>query len=88
MPRVSVFPLFHKVRGKKYVRKSVSAKDDLLASGKLVDAVEDLIPGVLRYQADERIQTDDGLLIEMVENGSCESIGMRRHSLYTMNIRI
>ena len=88
MPRVSVFLLFHKVRGKKYVRKSVSAKDDLLASGKLVDAVEDLIPGVLRYQADERIQTDDGLLIEMVENGGCESIGMRSHSLYTMNIRI
>ena len=88
MPRVSVLPLFHKVRGKKYVRKSVSAKDDLLASGKLVDAVEDLIPGVLRHQADERIQTDDGLLIEMVENGSCESIGMRRHSLYKMNIRV
>ena len=88
MPRVSVFPLFHKVSGKKYVRKSVSAKDDLLASGKLVDAVEDLIPGVLRYQADERIQTDDGLLIEMVENDGCESIGMRSHSLYTMNIRI
>ena len=88
MPRVSVFPLFHKVSGKKYVRKSVSAKDDLLASGKLVDAVEDLIPGVLRHQADERIQTDDGLFIEMVENSCRENIGMRRHSLYKMNIRI
>ena len=88
MPWVSVFPLFHKVGGEKRVLKSVSAKDDLLASGKLVDAVEDLIPGVLRHQADERIQTDDGLLTEMVKNGCRESIGMRRHSLYKTNIRI
>ena len=87
MPRVSVFPLFHKVSGKKYVLKLVSAKDDLLASGKLVDAVEDLIPGVLRHQADECIQTDDGLLIQMVENGCRESIGMRTLPLYRMNIR-
>ena len=58
-----------------HVRKSVSAKDDLVASGELVDAVEDLIPGVLRHEADERIQTDDGLLIEMVENGCRENIG-------------
>jgi hypothetical protein len=59
----------------------VSAKDDLVASCKLVDAVEDLIPGVLRHEADERIQTDDGLLIEMVENGCRESIAMGTHSL-------
>ena len=88
MPRVSVFPLFHKVGGEKRVLKLVLAEDNLVASGKLVDAVEDLIPGVLRHQADERIQTDDGLFIEMVENSCRENIGMRRHSLYKMNIRI
>ena len=88
MPRVSVFPLFHKVSGKKYVRKSVSAKDHLLASGKLVDAVEDLIPGVLRHQADERIQTNAGLLIDMVENGCREDIGVGMLPSYRINIRI
>jgi len=62
--------------GKERVVESVSAKDDLVASGELVDAVEDLIPGVLRHKADERIQTDDGLLIEMVENGCREGVGM------------
>ena len=62
--------------GEEHVLKSVSAKDDLVASGELVDAVEDLIPGVLRHEADERIQTDDGLLIEMVENGCRDCIGM------------
>jgi hypothetical protein len=55
----------------------VSAKDDLAASGKLVDGAEDLIPRVLGHKADERIQTDDGLLIEMVENGCRENIGIR-----------
>ncbi|MCI0427473.1 MAG: hypothetical protein L0Z46_05620 [Nitrospiraceae bacterium] len=63
---------------KEHVLKSVSAKDDLVASGELVDAVEDLIPGVLGHEADERVQTDDGLLIEMVEKGCREGIGMRR----------
>jgi hypothetical protein len=58
------------------VLKSVPAKDNLVASGELVDAVEDFIPGVLRHEADERIQTDDGLLIEMVENGCRDCIGM------------
>jgi hypothetical protein len=58
------------------VFKSVPAKDDLVASGELVDSVEDLIPGVLGHEADERIQIDDGLLIEMVENGCRERIGM------------
>jgi len=62
---------------KKRVVKSVSAKDDLAASGELVDGVEDLIPRVLGHKADERIQTDDGLLIEMVENGCRENIGIR-----------
>jgi len=37
----------------------VSAKDDLVASSELVDAVEDLIPRVLGHEADERVQTDD-----------------------------
>ena len=88
MPWVSVFPLFQKVGGEKRVLKLVLAEDNLVASGKLVDAVEDLIPSVLRHQTDERIQTDDGLLIEMVENGGRESIAMRKHLLYKMNIRI
>ena len=69
------------------VLKSVSAKGDLVASGELVDGVEDLISGVFRHQADERIQTDDGLLIQMVENGYRESIAMRTLQLYRMNIR-
>jgi len=74
------------VGGKEHVLKSVSAKDDLVASGELVDGVEDLIPGVLRHEADERIQTDDGLLIQMVENGCREGISMRTLLSYRMNI--
>jgi len=62
---------------KEHVLKSVSAKDDLTASGELVDGAEDLNPRVLGHKADERIQTDDGLLIEMVENGCRENIGIR-----------
>jgi len=73
--------------GKERVVESVSAKDDLVASGELVDAVEDLIPGVLRHEADERIQTDDGLLIKMVENGCREGVGMRTLLSYMVNIR-
>ena len=61
---------------KEHVLKSVSAKDDLVASGELVDGMEDLIPSVLGHEADERIQTDDGLLIKMVENGCREGIGI------------
>jgi hypothetical protein len=45
--------LCQKMGGKKRVVESVSAKDDLVASGELVDAVEDLIPGVLRHKADK-----------------------------------
>jgi hypothetical protein len=62
----------------------MSAKDDLVTSGELVDPVKDLIPCVLRHQADERIQTDDGLFSKMVENGGGESIGIIR----SLNIRI
>jgi len=68
--------LCQELGGKERVVESVSAKDELVASGELVDAVEDLIPGVLRHETDERIQTDDRLLIEMVENGCRESIGI------------
>ena len=70
---------------KEGVFKSMAAQDDFVAAGELIDAVEDLIPAILWHQADERIQTDDGLLIEMVENGCGESIGRRRLQL---NIRI
>jgi hypothetical protein len=73
--------LCEEIGGKECVVKSVLAKDDLVASGELVDGVEDLIPGVLGHEPDERIQTDDRLLIEMVENGCREGIGKR------MNIR-
>jgi hypothetical protein len=69
--------LCQEMDGEKRVVKSVSAKDDLVASGELVDGAEDLIPRVLGHKADERIQTDDGLLIEMVENGCRENIGIR-----------
>jgi hypothetical protein len=68
--------LCHEMGGEEHVLISVSAKDNLVASGESVDAVEDLIPGVLRHETDERIQTNDGLLIEMVENGCHESIAM------------
>jgi len=73
--------LCQEISGKERVVKSVSAKDDLVASSELVDGVEDLIPGVLGHEPDERVQTDDRLLIEMVENGCREGIGKR------MNIR-
>ena len=70
--------LCQEIGGKEGILKSMSAKDDLLASGELVHAVEDLIPGVLRRQADERIQADDGLLTEMVKNGCRKSIDIIR----------
>lgn len=60
------------------VLKSMSAQDDLVVSGELVDAVEDLIPGVLRHQAHECVQTDDSLFVKMVENGGRQSIGIMR----------
>jgi hypothetical protein len=45
--------LCQKMGGKERVVESVSAKDNLVASGELVDGVEDLIPGVLGHEADE-----------------------------------
>lgn len=79
--------LCQKMGGKERVVKSVSAKDDLVASSELIDAVEDLIPCVLGHEADERIQRDDGLLIQMVENGFREGVGTRTLLSRMMNIR-
>jgi len=39
-----------------------------MTPGKLIDMVEDLIPRVLGHETDERVQTDDHLLIQMIEN--------------------
>ena len=77
--------LGHKMRGEEHVLKPVSAKDDHLVAGQLVDTVEDLIPSVLRHQAHECIKADNGLLIEMVENGHGEKIDMKRPPLLSMN---
>ena len=62
------------MRREEHVLKPVAAEDDFVTAGQSIDAVEDLIPGVLRDQADERIQADDGLLSEMIENGDRERI--------------
>ena len=78
--------LGHEMRGEEHVLKPVSAKDDHLVAGQLVDAVEDLIPGVLRHQIDECIQADDGLFIEMVENGRRKGIGTMVLASFGMNV--
>jgi len=72
--------------GEEHVLKPVSAKDDLIASGKLIYAVEDLVPGVLRHETDERIQTDDGLFTEVVENSCFENIGIPMLTRQQLNI--
>ena len=74
------------MRREEHVVEAVSAKDDLIASGELIDAVEDLIPGVLGHETDERVQTDHRLFIEMVENGRYEDIDMVTLTPYWMNI--
>ena len=51
-------------------------KDDLIASSKLIESTENLIPAVLGHEIDERVQTDNHLFIEMVENGRYEDIDM------------
>jgi hypothetical protein len=79
--------LCHEMVGEEHVLEPMSAKSDLLASGKLVDPVEDLVPGVLRHKTDERIQTDDGLLTEMVENSCFEIIGILMLTQQRLNIR-
>jgi hypothetical protein len=48
--------------------------------------VEDLIPRVLGHEVDERVQTDDRLLIEMVENGRREGIGFMALTSFRMNV--
>ena len=78
--------LCHELSRKEHILKSMSAKDDLVASSELVDAVEDLIPRVLGHEADERVQTDDRLLIEMVENGRREGIGFMALTSFRMNV--
>ncbi len=72
--------------GEEHVLEPMSAKNNLPVSGKLVDAVEDLVPGVLRHKTDERIQTDDGLLTEMVENSCFENIGIRMLTQQSLNV--
>ena len=47
--------LCHKIGRKEHVVESISAKDNLLASGKLIDGVKNLVPGVLRHEKDERV---------------------------------
>jgi hypothetical protein len=79
--------LCHELGRKEHVLKSVSAKDDLVTSSELVDAVKDLIPSVLGHEADERVQTDDRLFIEMVENGRRKGIGMMALTPFRMNVR-
>jgi hypothetical protein len=78
--------LCHEMVGEEHVLEPMSAKDDLLASGKLVDAVEDLVPGVLRHKTDERIKTDDGLLTEVVEDRCIENIGIRMLTQQSLNV--
>jgi hypothetical protein len=60
--------------GKEHVLTPVPAKHDFVTSGKTVDTMENLIPGVLRHQADECIQADDGLFVQVIENGGCQRI--------------
>jgi hypothetical protein len=78
--------LCHKIGREEHVVESVSAKHDLLGSGELIDGLKNLIPRVLRHEADERIQTDDCLLIKVVKNGLCDGIAMMLLPPYSMNL--
>jgi hypothetical protein len=78
--------LCHELARKEHVLKSVSTKDDLVTSCELVHTVEDLIPRVLGHEVDERVQTDDRLLIEMVENGRRKGIGTMVLASFRMNV--
>ena len=79
--------LCQKIGREEHVLESVSTKNDLITSGELIDGLKNLIPRVLRHEADERVQTDDGLLVEMVENGSCGGIDLVTRISHGMNIR-
>jgi hypothetical protein len=78
--------LCHKMGREEHVVESVPAKDDLIASSKLIDHMENLIPGVLRHETDERVQADNCLLIQMVENGHRHGIGMLMLISFCMNV--
>jgi hypothetical protein len=78
--------LCHELGRKEHVLKSVSTKDDPVGSSELVHTVEDLIPRVLGHEVDERVQTDDRLLIEMVENGRRKGIGITALTSFQMNV--
>src|SRR5262245_15255527 len=73
--------------GKEHVVVPVPAKDDLIASSKLIDSMENLIPGVFGHETDEQVQTDDCLLIQMVENGRRHGIGMLMLTRYRINVK-
>ena len=79
--------LGHKIGREEHVVQSVSAKHDLIASGELIDGLKNLIPRVLRHEADERIQTDDCLLIKVIKNGRRNGIGMMLFASYRMSLR-
>ena len=79
--------LCQKIGREEHVLESVSTKNDLITSGELIDGLKNLIPRVLRHEADKRVQTDDGLLVEMVENGSCGGIDLVMLISHGMNIR-
>lgn len=72
-----------KMRREEHLVEAVPAKGDLIASGKSIDSVEDLIPCVLRHETDEGIETDDRLFFEMVKNDRQDEIRV----MLTSNIR-
>ena len=59
------------MRREEHVLMPVPAKHDFVTSGKTVDTMENLIPGVLRHQGDEHIQANDCLFVQVIENGGC-----------------
>jgi Na+-translocating ferredoxin:NAD+ oxidoreductase RnfE subunit len=79
--------LCQKIGREEHVVESVSTKNDLIASGELIDGLKNLIPRVLRHEANERVQTDNCLLIEMVKNGRRNGIGIMLFASYRMSLR-
>jgi Na+-translocating ferredoxin:NAD+ oxidoreductase RnfE subunit len=79
--------LCHKIGREEHVVESVSPKHDLIGSGELIDGLKNLIPRVLRHEADERIQTDNCLFIEVVKNGRHNGIGIILFASYRMSLR-
>jgi len=62
------------MRREEHVLMPVPAKHDFVTSGKTVDTMQNLIPGVLRHQGDERIQANDCLFVQVIENAGCQRI--------------